>query len=253
MSLGASLMYPVRAKPWVGKMAVATLIYFIPIIGWFLLLGYTVEVIRQVSAGNEEELPSWAYLWNYFVDGLVASIGLGVYYVPPLLILFGAWAFAVTNQSTGSIVLVVLVVVAILLIGYPLVWVSIGGLLRFSMTGQLSSFFGLAENLAVFRKKGRSTKRAIKNLFVGFVVIYVVQFLLLIPFITLPLVLLMFPYPFVFAGHVLGRLAKKVGLVFDETLLTSQFDFWEEEDAPDEYLEEEGDAPDWIRDALDNS
>jgi hypothetical protein len=65
----------------VGKLVVAGLLLFIPILGWALVAGYMVRTLREVALGHDQ-LPAWDTLGDYLVKGLLVWVGGFIYQVP---------------------------------------------------------------------------------------------------------------------------------------------------------------------------
>ncbi|MGW8319684.1 MAG: DUF4013 domain-containing protein, partial [Candidatus Promineifilaceae bacterium] len=78
---------------WVGKIVGAALASFFSflILPIFLLMGYQIGVVRNVSEGREQVLPEWVDFGKLFMDGLYIAIAAFVYSLPVwLLSCFGA-------------------------------------------------------------------------------------------------------------------------------------------------------------------
>lgn len=72
---------------WVKKIIIGGIVSLIPVIGWFLVLGYMVAVGRNVIRDNPQPLPDWADFGQFLVDGLYAFIISLVYSLPILVVL----------------------------------------------------------------------------------------------------------------------------------------------------------------------
>lgn len=72
---------------WVQKIIIGGIVSFIPVIGWFLVMGYMIAVGRNVIRGNPEPLPEWSEFGQYLVDGLYAFVISLVYALPIFLVM----------------------------------------------------------------------------------------------------------------------------------------------------------------------
>jgi len=57
MDFGRAFTYPFDDPDWLRKLAIIALISLIPIFGWFVLMGYIVEITRRVIYHEEVLLP----------------------------------------------------------------------------------------------------------------------------------------------------------------------------------------------------
>lgn len=73
---------------WVPKILIGGLFYIAAflIVGLFFLLGYCAKLARNVVEGQENPLPEWDDLGEYFIDGL-RMFGVGFVYVLPFVLL----------------------------------------------------------------------------------------------------------------------------------------------------------------------
>jgi hypothetical protein len=57
---------------WLAKILIGGLFYIAGflIIGWFFILGYVAQTVRNVIAGHERPLPQWENLGDFFNEGL---------------------------------------------------------------------------------------------------------------------------------------------------------------------------------------
>jgi hypothetical protein len=78
---GRSFTYMFKQPGGVGKLVVAGLLLFIPILGWAVVAGYLVRTLRQVSQGDEQ-LPAWDDFGDFLVKGLLVWVASFIYSVP---------------------------------------------------------------------------------------------------------------------------------------------------------------------------
>ena len=57
MDFGLALTYQFKDPNWPKKLLVAALISLIPVIGWFFVFGWSLEVTRRVIQNETQALP----------------------------------------------------------------------------------------------------------------------------------------------------------------------------------------------------
>ncbi len=89
MDFGLAFSFPFQDEKWIEKIVIAALISIIPIIGWFALLGWSIEIGRRVINGEKEVLADWsdfggllALGFKAFVISLIFSIPLVIVWTP---------------------------------------------------------------------------------------------------------------------------------------------------------------------------
>lgn len=65
IDIGSALKYPWKKM----TRAFWYWIILIPIFGWFPLYGYMLDVIQNITKGNDKELPKFGKYWPSFIDG----------------------------------------------------------------------------------------------------------------------------------------------------------------------------------------
>jgi hypothetical protein len=78
---GRSYTYMLKQPGGAGKLVIAGLLLFIPLLGWAIVAGYMVRTLRDVAHGREE-LPAWDDFGQYLVNGLLIWVGLLIYSLP---------------------------------------------------------------------------------------------------------------------------------------------------------------------------
>jgi len=87
MDVGKALGFVFEDEDWVTKILLGAALLLIPVFGIFVLLGYTIAVVRNVRAGELRPLPAWTDLGHFFMDGLMFWIASLVYALPLLVLL----------------------------------------------------------------------------------------------------------------------------------------------------------------------
>ena len=103
MDFGLAFSFPFQDEKWIEKILIAALLSIIPIIGWFALLGWSIEIGRRVIKGEKEVLADWGDFGGLFVLGfkgwlisLILAIPLIVIWLP-----FGA-VTALVSSADGD-------------------------------------------------------------------------------------------------------------------------------------------------------
>jgi hypothetical protein len=86
MDLGLAFSYVFRDPQWVKKVLIAGLLFFVPIIGWAMILGYGLQIIRNVYMGNDTILPEWTDFGNLLVSGIIVWVGIFIWTLPITII-----------------------------------------------------------------------------------------------------------------------------------------------------------------------
>lgn len=173
MDVGRAFTYITEDPNWVTKVLlggvialVSTLlsVVLVGIVGFFLLFGYYLEVIRRVYRGTPVPLPEWSDLGSFITGGFVAAVGAIIWSVPLLALMCCAIiASGMSGDSSGSIVAVF---AYCLLVPLSFIWsIAIFPVIsaRYAITNEFSAMFEFGEIVAEVR-------RAIVPLLVAFVV-----------------------------------------------------------------------------------
>ena len=72
----------------------------IPIIGSFTVLGYAVQVIRNVRDEQPDPLPEWDEFAQFFIEGLKVGLGILLYFTPIFLLSCGLFAVILGVEAT---------------------------------------------------------------------------------------------------------------------------------------------------------
>ena len=103
MDIGKSFTFVFEDEEWVSKLLIAAVISlispFLLGIPYLLLVGYTVQLVRNVRRGEARPLPRWDDLGDKFREGLLLFIAALVYSLPNLIILC---PFIIIAVATGD-------------------------------------------------------------------------------------------------------------------------------------------------------
>ena len=103
MDIGASFGYMFQDEDWIKKIIIGGIVGIIPIVN-FAAIGYMIQIIRNVRAGQPLPLPEWDEFGQYFMDGLWIFLIILVWSIPALVVacLQGIGGAAVANNNQMS-------------------------------------------------------------------------------------------------------------------------------------------------------
>ncbi len=87
MDIGQAFGFVFEDEEWIKKTLLGSVILLVPVLGIFVLMGYTIAIIRNVKAGDPRPLPAWDNLGGYFMDGLMFCIAYLLYSLPFLILI----------------------------------------------------------------------------------------------------------------------------------------------------------------------
>jgi hypothetical protein len=128
MDVGRSFTYMLQQPGGFGKLIVAGLLLFIPIIGWAFVAGYMIRTMRHVAAG-QDTLPDWNDWGQLLVTGLLVWVGGLIYEIPGLILGRFGDAGSLLQGLWGLVIFVV----------FP------AAIIRFAATDNFGSFFEFGE------------------------------------------------------------------------------------------------------------
>lgn len=79
-----AIQYPMKDEGWIGKMVIAGLILFVPILGTIIVLGYSIRLMQRIYRG-EAGLPEWDDWGGDLSRGFLVFIGTLIYSIPALI------------------------------------------------------------------------------------------------------------------------------------------------------------------------
>ncbi len=85
MDVGKSVGYVFEDQKWTNKLLIGMLVSVVPIVN-FALLGWVIEIMRNVSQRQPNPLPEWSDFGEKFVKGAILFIVGLIYSLPALLI-----------------------------------------------------------------------------------------------------------------------------------------------------------------------
>lgn len=236
MDIGKAFGFVFEDEEWVSKLLLGSVILLIPIFGTFVLIGYTIAIIRNVKAGEPRPLPAWQDLGRYFMDGLMFWIASLLYMLPmwilacPIAVIWGLPALAGESEDLMAILAGVSGVVSIglaclmTLYGILLSLLTPVVQIRYAESGEIGACLRFGEVFRfLFANIGpiiiSQVLMWVAGAVVGTVVSIVISIVSLIPFcgwILAPaLGLLMLPFAawlMLFSAHLYGQIAQRASM-----------------------------------------
>ncbi len=85
MQIARAFGAPTRDPKWLGKVAIAVLVSFVPILS-LAVAGWGIQYLADSAHGGDGTLPTWSDLGGHWVRGLCLGVASLVFYLPALLI-----------------------------------------------------------------------------------------------------------------------------------------------------------------------
>lgn len=152
MDYSAALSFVFRDREWLRKLAIGGFLTFFCFISGVFLIGYYVEVLRCCLTDETQKLPEWSDVGKLFVDGVLGSIIILIYF----LTIGGLCALAIVTLSTSPEIptlemVLGIIAVSLMTLFSMMIFINIG-LLQFAQTNNFGAAFNLVEILSVFKK-----------------------------------------------------------------------------------------------------
>lgn len=227
VDIGKAFSFVAEDEEWLTKIGIGALISLLSflILPIFLLVGYVVQVTRNVKNGDPRPLPAWTDWEKLFMDGLYVGIAQIIYTLPFWLIMcvaivatvgFGGLSGASEDAATLGIVATWSIVACLLLLfTIALFFISPAIVIQYVRTGEFGATLRVGEVLAVARNNAGSILVAALVMFgASLLFSFVVGGLQIIPCVgnILGLVIGIFAGPWFAAasGHLYGQIAANI-------------------------------------------
>jgi energy-coupling factor transport system substrate-specific component len=104
LDLGEAFTFVIRSDRWLRKVlaGAACLLFFWLIVPFLLLVGYIVEVARQVHSGAHQ-LPPWDHRWRKISDGFKMLVALLIWAIPSVLLSIPAAVVTPPAQASSAL------------------------------------------------------------------------------------------------------------------------------------------------------
>jgi hypothetical protein len=107
MDIGRAFGFVTKDESWISKVLIGGLVALIPVVGTFVVSGYSYRVAKNVAGNSERPLPEWGEFGDFLTRGFLAWVIQLVYLLPVIIlyfivILITVGAAAVTTDAEGQ-------------------------------------------------------------------------------------------------------------------------------------------------------
>jgi hypothetical protein len=150
MDFGLAFSFPFQDEKWIEKILIAAVISIIPIIGWFALLGWSIEIGRRVINGEKQVLADWSDFGGLLTLGFKAWLAALVFSIPLIIVWIPVGIFTgVVGSTDGDAAAAIITLVSFCMICLTFSY-SIALLFALPASyGRLAATDGLGESLNV--------------------------------------------------------------------------------------------------------
>jgi len=152
VDIGKSFRFVFEDKKWIEKVLIGGILMLVPILGSILMMGYVVELVRNVRKHEIEPLPEWDKWGEKITDGIKLLVILLVWSLPLLLleIILLIPMSIMDSSDTGNTIAAflslcfgcfTLIYVIVLMLANPSI------VIKFAETGDISAGFKFGEIL----------------------------------------------------------------------------------------------------------
>ena len=85
MDFGASFSYITEDEDWIKKILIGAVLVLTGV-GMIAVNGWVLEIIRRYNQGDQELLPDWSEIGQYFIDGLKMIVAVFVWTLPVIIL-----------------------------------------------------------------------------------------------------------------------------------------------------------------------
>jgi hypothetical protein len=104
MDIGRAFSYVTEDESWISKILIGGLIALIPVVGWLVVLGWVVQIARNVMQGVAKPIPDWSDFGEKLSIGFGAFVVQFVYSLPLLVVYCASYivTLVVASMASGS-------------------------------------------------------------------------------------------------------------------------------------------------------
>ena len=229
MDIAKAFTFPAEDEEWLAKIGIGAVISFFSwlILPIFLLLGYVVQVTRNVMNGEPRPLPEWTNWEKLFMDGLYVGIAQIVYTIPFWLLMciatvatvgFGGLSGASEDAAAVGIASTWIIAGCLLVIfSLALFFISPAIIIQYVRTGEFGATLRVGEVLGIARDNaGQILIAAVAMFVVSLIFSFVVGALQIIPcigaIIGMVIGIIAGPWFAAASGHLYGQIAAGMDL-----------------------------------------
>lgn len=161
MDIGKAFGFVTKDDTWITKVLIGGLVSLIPLIGQFVVSGYSLRVAKNVARGDERPLPEWGEFGDFLTRGFLAWVIQLVYFLPLMVFYFifiaitvGAAAATTDAQGQGGEGSIIALCLFPLLFALAIVCAiaSLAATARYIATDEFGQAFRFSEVLANMRQ-----------------------------------------------------------------------------------------------------
>lgn len=155
MNIGKAISFIFDDPDWWKKLLIGMLISLIPLIGWFVIAGWRLEIIKRVAKNDPEPLPSFDNFGDLLTNGAKSFLVTLVYQSPMIILGIIATVIFVTpfimdpNIADDTVALLVIFLLCGWLICIPimlgLTLVEKSAQMELAVKGKLSDAFSFRD------------------------------------------------------------------------------------------------------------
>ncbi len=138
MDIGRAYTFIMSDPKWIAKVLIGAAVSLVPILN-FALYGYALAVLKRVYQGTDLPLPEWDDFGDYFVRGLLVSIGVFVWQLPLVVLICPIIVAGTITESTVVWILGFACLVPIAVLFSAIVGQVVAA--RYALDGEFSSMF----------------------------------------------------------------------------------------------------------------
>ena len=152
MDIGKSIGYVFEDKKWIEKVLIGGILMLIPILGPILMVGYGVQIVRNVRQHAPEPLPEWDEWGTKLAEGFKLFIIQFLWGLPLFFLMFFMFipaALAGDSDAGSAFASFLMLCFSCFTIIYAIVlWLAVPAItIKFAETGELSDGFKFGEIL----------------------------------------------------------------------------------------------------------
>jgi len=101
MEYGQAFTFPQQETDWIKKTLIGAALMLIPVIGGWVVSGYSLDIARRVAVGESPLMPEWDDFGKYLKLGFFGAV-VALVYALPLIVLGGFIAVPYVGASLFS-------------------------------------------------------------------------------------------------------------------------------------------------------
>lgn len=212
MDIGKSVTFAFEDKDWLTKLLIGGVVNLVPIVN-LAAVGYQLQTLRNVAAGQERPLPDWDDFGNYFVRGLIVLVAGVIYALPLFLLVAVATILSVVSGSSSNDAAGV---IAICWVGFGCLATLYGILLSLWLPAAMV-LYAMSNQFGAFFRFGEIWKFISRNVG-GYIIVLLVSWVASLVASSVGAIVLVIGTAFtsfwamLLSGHLLGQLARENGL-----------------------------------------